>query len=218
MPTLILLALGCAAPPSSPTPDADVTTTVEAELTAGTDADRCVEEVTEVDPSDASALGFSADDILASATGTRTAPFTWQETGPPVDLGFEATAADAPVLLHTWSPASGDPAVECALPTLEVAIDAHVWTSDGTLDESWRAAATSSDFQGVTSFLLERPVAEIEGTLDTTSLASVSIWNVINTGTANPAEMYGTVDGVAGGSGGRCIGRWNLPANEFCEE
>lgn len=159
---------------------------------------------------DDTSLGFSADDVFVLVEGTRTAPFTWYHEGDETEIVFTATRTGA-VQVRSWEPPAGNPDISCASPALLLAADASFVTDDGAFAESWREEIELEQFHGFVTFLLERDVADFLSPVDTNGLDSISIWNTINE-SADPAEMYGVVEGVDfDGDADRCLGRWNMP-------
>lgn len=116
-------------------------------------ADVPFEELTADEVSDA---GFSAEDLLASTTGTYRAPWHWAD-GSEAQASLEIASAEG---AHRY--VTGDDA-ECA-GVLWVPVTLRFATEDGSFDETWPAQLRASQLDQV-SVLLTQPVTALDGAL-----------------------------------------------------
>ncbi|MBW1877660.1 MAG: hypothetical protein JRI25_07415 [Deltaproteobacteria bacterium] len=117
-------------------------------LGEGDTANRCDEDVALYQLDERSPLGFTAEDVLENALGTRWEAASWVTGDGITEITFTLAWDGGPVLFHDLEDLGGESyptAASLCEDWLEVVVDLTFATDDGSFDESATVSLVASD-------------------------------------------------------------------------
>jgi hypothetical protein len=150
---------------------------------------RCKVRERAVAVDEATPLGFAAGEVFDRIAGEHDSTLDWRDGRPTTALFLDVDELGSPVLVDTV------PANDLTAPTtctdIKLVFDArlHLWTDDGTFDETWvqKAEATELSRFGAVHWLAAE---EIGGSFEQAKVEMVGFQIEIRAPESDPAEAY----------------------------
>lgn len=163
----------------------------------------CHEEAEAIAADAETALGFSAQDVVTSLSGERSAPLTWAKGGSTTATLSLGEIVSARFVRSTTPPSSGSGGAELALAVdcadhLQIEVPLAFSTEDGAFDETFTVTLRVLQADSA-SFTHRIDLDALQGTYEVTEVDPAEFRKVIVylNGTLSSSAVDGVISGVA---------------------